>query len=97
MIIPIGREIGEIDYTMKYRIINRIFGFMKVTALIPDHIIEDLKAHSQGKNLTECLMIALEDWINTQKIKALNKQITKEPFKFLSDFSAENVRSINRN
>jgi hypothetical protein len=38
----------------------------------------------------------LKDWIALQKIKELNKKIKKEPLKFKKDFSAEKVRSLNR-
>lgn len=35
---------------------------MKVTALIPDELIEKVKAKSGGKNITESLIIALNEW-----------------------------------
>ncbi|MBI2487859.1 MAG: DUF2191 domain-containing protein [Deltaproteobacteria bacterium] len=69
---------------------------MKVTAILPDDLIDEIKHYSKGKNITESLMIALRDWIALQKIKELNQKIKREPLKFRKDFSADKVRSINR-
>jgi hypothetical protein len=70
---------------------------MKVTALIPDDLIVEVKQYAGGKNLTESLIAALKDWVSLRKIKELNKQVKKKPLKFIDDFSADSVRSINRN
>ncbi len=69
---------------------------MKVTAILPDDLIDEIKQYSGGRNITESLVIALRDWIASQKIKELNQKIKKEPLKFRKAFSAANVRSINR-
>lgn len=69
---------------------------MKVTALIPDKIVDDVRQFSGGKNLTDSLIIALEEWVSLKKIKELNKNISKKPLKFSKDFSAEKVRSTNQ-
>ncbi len=70
---------------------------MKVTALIPDDLIVEVKQYAGGKNLTESLIAALKEWVSLRKIKELNKQVKKKPLKFIDDFSADTVRSINRN
>ena len=69
---------------------------MKVTAILPDDLINKIRHYSKGKNITESLIIALRDWIALQRIKELNKKIKKEPLKFKKDFSADKIRSINR-
>lgn len=69
---------------------------MKVTALIPDQIVSDVKKYSGGKNITESLIIALAEWISLKKIKDLNKRIQKKPLVFADNYSAEKIRSINR-
>ena len=69
---------------------------MKITVILSDDLIDEVKHHSKGKNITGSLIIALMDWIALQKIKELNKKINKEPLKFKKDFSADKVRSINR-
>lgn len=69
---------------------------MKITVILPDDLIDEVKHYSKGKNLTESLFIALMDWTALQKIKELNQTIKKEPLKFRKDFSADKVRSINR-
>lgn len=69
---------------------------MKVTALIPDDIVEEVKNYAQGKNLTECLIIALKEWLCLKKIKSLNDEIYYKPLSFSDDFSAERIREINR-
>ena len=70
---------------------------MKVTALIPDDLIIEVKQYAGGKNLTESLIAALKEWVSLRKIKDLNKQVKKKPLQFVDDFSADTVRSINRN
>jgi hypothetical protein len=69
---------------------------MKVTALIPDELVNDIKHFAGGKNLTESLITALEEWLSLKKIHALNDEISKKPLQFSKDFSAAKVRDVNR-
>ncbi len=69
---------------------------MKVTALIPDELVNDVKHFAGGKNLTESLVTALEEWLSLKKVNALNDEISKKPLKFSKDFSASTVREANR-
>ncbi len=69
---------------------------MKVTALIPDQLIKDVKHLSQGKNITNALIIALDEWIAIKKIQALNKKISKKPLRFQQGYSATLIRKLNR-
>ena len=69
---------------------------MKVTALIPDDIINEVRDFSGGKNITESITIALTDWLKIQRIKNLNSVIKKNPLSFSDNFSAKNVRDLNR-
>ena len=69
---------------------------MKVTALIPDALVDDVKRLSKGKNITDSLIIALQEWIAVQKLKAVSQKIKKRPLKFSPGFSAEGIRSMNR-
>ena len=66
---------------------------MKVTAILPDDLVDQIKRYSKGKNITESLIIALRDWIALQKIKELNQRIKKEPLKFKKDFSNSGFRN----
>ena len=70
--------------------------FMKVTALIPDELVEEVKRYSKGKNITESLIKALEEWVALEKIKKLNEKVDSNPLKFQKGFSGEKVREINR-
>lgn len=69
---------------------------MKVTALIPDSLVEDVKKFSKGKNITESLIIALNEWIKIQKFNLTTEKIRKRPLKFSPGFSADSVRALNR-
>jgi len=42
---------------------------VKVTALIPDELVEEVKHLTQGKNITDSLIIALNEWVESQKTK----------------------------
>ena len=69
---------------------------MKVTALIPDDLIHAVSKETQGKNLTESLIIALKEWLKLRNISQLNRKIMARPLEFTDAFSAEKVRSVNR-
>ena len=69
---------------------------MKITALVPEELIEDVKKYSGGRNITESLIIALSDYINRQRIKKSIQKIKKSPLEFINEFSAEHVRKQNR-
>ncbi len=69
---------------------------MKITALIPDDLIEEVRKHTGGHNTTECLIIALSQFISHKKIVELNKKVTKKPLEFNAGFSATKVRTRNR-
>lgn len=70
---------------------------MKVTALIPDDLIEKVKAKSGGKNITESLIIALNEYLNEKKIDALIDKVNQEPLVLNDSFTAYGIRKINRN
>ena len=62
-------------YTIIYRIINR----MKVTAIIADDLVNNVKAYTRSSTVTEAITIALKDWLDIHNIKELNKQISQNP------------------
>ena len=69
---------------------------MKVTALIPNDVIAKVKQYTNGKNITESLIKALEEYIALQNIKELNQKIEKKPLEFQKGFSAKKIRLINQ-
>jgi hypothetical protein len=69
---------------------------MKVTALIPDDLLHEVRDYTHGKNITDSLVIALSAWISAQKLKNLQEQVKKNPLTFRKNFSAQKVRGINR-
>ncbi len=69
---------------------------MKVTALIPDNLIQEVREYTKGKNITESLIKALSEWIKMQKIKELNATISNKPLKLRKDFSPQKTRIVNR-
>jgi len=69
---------------------------MKVTALIPDDLVNELRQYAQGKALTESVTVALEEWIALKKIKELNERVKDKPLEFARGFTAAKVRSVNR-
>jgi len=69
---------------------------MKVTALIPDDLVADVRKYAAGRNLTESLIIALREWRAFQKIKALNRRVGEKPLEFAPGVSAEALREHNR-
>ena len=69
---------------------------MKVTAIIPDEMVTEVKTLAKGKNITDSLITALGEWINLKHLKSLNEKIEKKPLKFKDDYSARSVRELNR-
>jgi hypothetical protein len=69
---------------------------MKVTAIINDDLVKSVVNLSHSKNITEGLIIALEDYVYRKRIEELINDVEKEPLKFKEDFSAEKVRVLNR-
>lgn len=70
---------------------------MKVTALIPDTIVHEVKHYAGGSNLTESLITALNEWISLKKLIELNSEIEKNPLTFHDNVSASALRQLNRN
>ena len=69
---------------------------MKVTALIPDDLITEVRELSKGKNLTESLIRALKEWTSLQRLRVLKAKVRKKPLEFVDGFSAQRIREINR-
>lgn len=69
---------------------------MKVTAILPDELIQSIKEETGGKNITQSLTIALTQWLKQTKINNLISQIDKKPLQFQEDFSASKIRETNR-
>ncbi len=74
---------------MCYRIVCR----MKVTALIPEELVTEVRKHNEGKTLTQALIRALREWTAQQRLRQLNDQVSAEP---LSLTSASDLRDQNR-
>ena len=81
---------------LPYPTVNRIVRRMKVTAILPDDLVSQVRRHSGGKNLTEALQIALREWLAMRRIKQLNRGIAKRPLQFRSSYSASSVREVSR-
>lgn len=69
---------------------------MKVTALLPEEMVDEVRKFSGGKNITESLQIALNDYVQRQKLKKAMKKLKQSPLDFTKDFNADNIRKINR-
>ncbi len=69
---------------------------MKITALIPEELIDEVKRYSGGKNITESLIIALNEYINQKKIDYLIDSVQKEPLVLKEGFTAYSIRNVNR-
>ena len=66
---------------------------MKVTAIISDELVNNVKAYTRSSTITEAITIALKDWVDIYSIKELNKRIRKNPIEIKN---GQNIRKINR-
>ncbi|MBI2027184.1 MAG: DUF2191 domain-containing protein [Deltaproteobacteria bacterium] len=69
---------------------------MKVTALLPDELVDDIRSLSKRKTLTEALIYVLDEWRSMKKLQFLTKQLKAHPLKFQQGLSAHKIRSLNR-
>ena len=76
-------------YTILYRIVYR----MKVTAIIADELVSNVKALTRSSTITEGITIALKEWVDLHNIKELNRQIKQNPIIIKNK---QNIREINR-
>jgi len=67
---------------------------MKVTAIIPDELINEAKVLSNAKNITETMIVALNSYIALEKLKAMGNAINNKPLHFR--YTAEEIRELNR-
>jgi hypothetical protein len=67
---------------------------MKVTAILPDELIASVRTLTRGRNITDALKIALDDWVKMQQLQALNLRVSEKPLAFR--YNAENIRNTNR-
>lgn len=70
---------------------------MKVTAILPDDMVSDVQEFTGGKNITDSLLKALNDWLYNKRIEKLNSSIKKNPIEFVEGFTAEKIRTLNNN
>ena len=66
---------------------------MKVTAIIDDDLVNNVRACTKSSTITEAITIALKDWLDTYHIKELNHKITQNPI-FIDD--GLTIREVNR-
>jgi len=67
---------------------------MKVTAIIPDELINEAKVLSHARNITETMIIALNSYVALEKLKAMGNAINSKPLQFR--YTAEEIRELNR-
>jgi len=66
---------------------------MKVTAIIADDLVNNVKAYTRSSTVNEAITIALRDWLDIHNIKELNKQISQNPI-YINN--GQQIREINR-
>ncbi|MDR0300961.1 MAG: hypothetical protein LBI04_01455 [Treponema sp.] len=66
---------------------------MKVTAIIADDLVNNVKAYTRSSTVTEAITIALKDWVDTYNIKELNKKISQNP---ICIDNGQQIREMNR-
>ena len=67
---------------------------MKVTANIPDELVDDVQKYSGGQNITDSIIVALKEWLYVKRIKSLNEELARNPLSFRDAFSTDEQRSF---
>ena len=66
---------------------------MKVTAILADELISNVKAYTRSSTITEGITIALKEWVDLYNIKELNRQVKQNPIIIKH---GQTIRKINR-
>ena len=66
---------------------------MKVTAIIADDLVYNVKAYTRSSTVTEAITIALKDWLDIYNIKELNRLINQNPINIKN---GRQIRETNR-
>jgi hypothetical protein len=69
---------------------------MKVTALIPDGLIDEVRKLTGATTITESIIIALEDFAARQRLFKTIQKIRRQPLTFRENYSASQIRKLNR-
>jgi hypothetical protein len=69
---------------------------MKLTALIPDDLLADVRKRAGRSTTTECVIVALREWVAMKQLESVMAELRAKPLKFKSDFSAAQVRALSR-
>ena len=69
---------------------------MKVTAIIPDELVNEVKKMTGGATITDSLIIALKSYTSKQRLIKVMERVKKDPLVFQDGFSAAKVRKLNR-
>jgi hypothetical protein len=77
-------------------LLYKLKNLMKVTAIIPDELVKDLKRITKGTNINESIIIALQSFAAKQKLLEVMEKVRKEPLVFQEGFTAAKVRKTNR-
>ncbi|MEQ8472182.1 MAG: DUF2191 domain-containing protein [Marinoscillum sp.] len=70
---------------------------MKVTAIIDDLLIDEIKTVTGGKNITESVTIALKEYLRVKKLDKVFDELDRAPLQFNEEFIAYGSRNKNRN
>jgi hypothetical protein len=84
---------GESDFYLTNTKVYRIVYLMKVTAIIADDLVNNVKTYSRSSTVTETITIALKDWLDIYNIKELNKKISQNPI-HIDNY--QKIREMNR-
>ena len=69
---------------------------MKITAIVPDILVEKTNKLAGGANTTESLIIALREWVASKELAGIVGELRKKPLQFASKDIGFRVRAVNR-
>lgn len=69
---------------------------MKMTALLPDELVAEVRERAGGATLTESVVTALREWVSWRRVRELNRRIAEKPLVFRDGFTAARVREAGR-
>ena len=68
---------------------------MKITANIPNDLIQNVKKIAKVPTLTEAMILALSEWVALNGLKEKNQELRRSPLK-LEGLDSNHLRELNR-
>jgi hypothetical protein len=69
---------------------------MKLTALVADELLDEVKLRAGFATTTECVVFALQEWVAAKRLSEVASELRRKPLRFVDGFSGARARKQSR-